>query len=107
MELGAIVCQIEAQESALETEADAICSQAIFDTQMICSQSVLEAKTKCLVAVREAKTTRDHLIHQAEATHSKAICKATTLRVSQSITFHKEHDKYIWDLEEHTFEDES
>ena len=74
---------------------------------MICSQSVLEAKTKCLAAVREAKTTRDHSIHQAEAACSKAICKATALKVSQSITFHKEYNRFIWDLEEHTIKDES
>ena len=106
-ELGALVCQIEAQESASVIEAEAICSQAIFDTQMICSQSVLEAKTNCLVAVREAKTTRDHSIHQAEAACSKAICKAAALKVSQSIALHKEHNRLIWDLEEHAIEDES
>ena len=64
-ELGALVHQIEAQESASVREAEAICSQAIFDAWMICSQSFLEAKTNCLAAVREAKTTRDHSIHQA------------------------------------------
>ena len=106
-ELGVLVHQIEAQESALVNEAEAIRSQAIFDAQMICSQSVLEAKTNCLVAVREAKTTRDHSIHQAEAVCSKAICEAAALKVSQSITFHKEHDRFIWDLEEHAIEDES
>ena len=106
-ELGLLVHQIEAQESALVNEAEAICSQAIFDTQMICSQSVLEAKTNFLVAVREAKTTRDHSIHQAKAACSKAICEAAALKVSQSITFHKEHDRFIQDLEEHAVEDES
>ena len=66
-ELGALVCQIEAQESASVIKAEAIHSQVIFDAWMICSQLVLEAKTNCLAAVREAKTTRDHSIHQAEA----------------------------------------
>ena len=72
-EIGALVCQIEAQESASVIEAEAIHSQVIFDARMICSQSVQEAKTNCLVAVREAKTTSDHSIHQAEAACSKAI----------------------------------
>ena len=106
-QLGVLVHQIEAQESASVIEAEALCSQGIFDVQMICSQSVLEAKTNCLVAVREAKTTRDHSIHQAEAACSKAICKAAALKVSQSITLHKEHDRFIWDLEEHTIKDKS
>ena len=92
-ELGALVCQIEAQESALVTKAEAICSQVNSDAQMICSKSVLKAKTNCLVAVREAKMTRDHSIHQAEAAHSKAIHEVAALKVSQSITFHKEHDR--------------
>ena len=102
-----LVCQIEAQESASVIKAEAICSQVIFDAWMICSQSVLEAKTNCLVAVRKAKTTRDHSIHQAEAVCFKAIHEAAALKVSQSITFQKEHDRFIQDLEEHTIEDES
>ena len=106
-ELGVLVCQIEAQESSSVIKAEAICFQAIFDTQMIWSQSVLEAKTKCLAAVREAKTTRDHSIHQAEAACSKAICKAAALKVSQSTAFHKEHDRFMWDLEEPAIKDES
>ena len=106
-ELGVLVCQIEAQESASVIKAEAIHSQVIFDAWMICSQLVLEAKTNCLAAVREAKTTRDHSIHQAEAACSKAICKAAALKVSQSIAFHKEHDRFTWDLEEHTIKDES
>ena len=95
-ELGVLVHQIEAQESALVNEAEAIRSQVIFEAQMICSQSVLEAKT-----------TRGHSIHQAEAACSEAICEAAALKVSQSIAFHKEHDRFIWALEEHTIEDES
>ena len=106
-ELGVLMHQVEAQESASVTKAEAIHCQVIFDAQMICSQSVLEAKTNCLVAVREAKKTRDHSIHQAEAACFKAICEAAALKVSQSIDFHKEHDRYIWDLEEHAIEDES
>ena len=99
--------QVEAQESASVTKAEAIHSQAIFDAQMICSQSVLEAKTNCLTTVREAKRTRDHSIHQAEAVCFKAICEAAALKVSQSLTFHKEHNRYKWDSEEHTIEDKS
>ena len=106
-ELGVLVHQIEAQESALVIEAEAIHSQAILDAQIICSQLVLEAKTNCLAAVREPKTTRDHSIYQAEAACSKAIHEAAALKVSQSITLHKEHDRFIQDLEEHTIEDES
>ena len=106
-ELGVLMYQIEAQEPASVNEAEAIHSQVIFDAQMICSQSVLKAKSNCLAAVREAKTTRDHSIHQAEAACSKAICKAAALKVSQSITFHKEQHRFIQDLEEHTVKDES
>ena len=106
-ELGPLMHQSKSQESTSVTEARVICSQVIFDAQMICSQSILEAKTNCLVAVREAKTNRDHLIHKAEAACSKAICEAAVLRISQSIVFHKEHCKYMQDLEEHTFKDES
>ena len=57
-ELGVLVNQIEAQESASVNEAEAIHSQVMFDAWIICSQLVLEAKTNCLAAVRKAKTTR-------------------------------------------------
>ena len=106
-ELGALMHQSESQESTSVTKARAICSQAIFDAQMICSQSVLEAKTNCLAVVKEAKTNRDHLIHKAEAACSKAICEAMALRFSQSIVFHKKHGKYMQDLEEQAFSEES
>ena len=106
-ELGVLVCQIEAQESASVIEAEAIHSQVIFNAWMICSQSVLEAKTNCLAVVREAKTTRDHSIHQAEAACSKAIHEAAAMKVSQSIALHKEHDRFIQDSEEHAIKDES
>ena len=106
-ELGALMCQVESQESGTVTKARAICSQAILDAQMVCSQSVLEAKTNCLVVVREAKTNRDCSIHKAETACSEAICEAAALRISQSIMFHKEHGKHMHDLEEHAFEDES
>ena len=101
------MCQSESQESTSVMEARAICFQVVFDTQMICSQSVLEAKTNCLAAVKEAKTIRSSSIQKAKVACSKAICDAAALRMSQCIIFHREHSKYMQNLEEQAFGEES
>ena len=53
--------------------------------------------------VKEAKTTRGHLVQEAEATCSKAIYEAEAQKISQAAMLHKEHGKYIWDLEEQCY----
>ena len=73
----------------------------------IYSQSVLEAKTKFRVAVMEAKTTRCHSIQTAEVACSKAISEAEAQKTSQAMMFQDEHSKYIWNLEEQAFGEES
>ena len=57
--------------------------------------------------VKEAKTTRGHLVQEAEATCSKAICEAKAQKISQAAMLHKEHGKYIQDLEEQAIIEES
>ena len=88
-------------------EAKVICSQATLDYQTACSQSILEAKTDFLAAVKKAKTTRGHLVQEAKASCSTAICEAKAWKVSQAVTFHKEHGKYMQDLEEQAIDEES
>ena len=55
----------------------------------------------------KAKTTRGHLVQEAEAACSKAICEAEAWKVSQAAIFHKEHGKYMQDLEEQAIREES
>ena len=88
-------------------EARVICSQTTLDIQTACSQSLLEARTSYLAAVKEAKTTRDCLVKEAEATCSKAICEAKAQKISQAAMLHKEHGKYMQDLEEQAIIGES
>ena len=57
--------------------------------------------------VKEAKTTRSHLLQEAKATCSKAICEAKAQKISQAAMLHKEHGKYMWDLEEQAMGEES
>ena len=106
-ELGMMLCQNESQEAASVAEAKVICSEATLDAQTACSWLILEAKTNFLVMVKKANTTRGHLVQEAEADCSKAICKARAQKVSQAVMFHKEHRKYIQDLEEQAFREES
>ena len=72
-----------------------------------CSWSILEAKTGYLVVVKEAKTTRGHLLQETEATCSKAICEAKVQKITQAAMLHKEHGKYMQDLEEQAMGEES
>ena len=106
-ELGIILCQNKSQVAASITEVKVICSQVTLDTWTACSQSIFEAKTNFLVAVKKAKTTRGHLVQEVEAACSKAICEAEARKVSQAVIFHKEHGKYMRDLEEQAFGEES
>ena len=76
-------------------------------TKAIYSQSVLEAKTTFHMAVMEAKTTRFHSIQAAEVPCSKAISEAKAQKTSQAMMFQEEHGKYMWNLEEQAFGEES
>ena len=68
---------------------------------------ILEAKTDFLAAVKKAKTTRGHLVQEAKAACSKAICEAEAQKLSQAAIFHKEHGKYMQDLEEQAMVEDS
>ena len=106
-DLGIILCQNESQAAASIKEAKVICSQVTLDAQTACSQLILEAKTDFLVAVKKARTTRCCLVQEAKVACSKAICEVKAQKVSQTALFHKEHGKYMQDLEEHAIGEES
>ena len=93
--------------ATLIKEARVICSQTTLDIWTACSWSFLEAKTSYLAAVKEARTTRGHLVQEAEATCSKAICEAEAQKISQAAMLHKEHGKYMQDLEQQAIVEES
>ena len=95
LELGVILHQNESQVAATIKESKVICSQVTLDAQTACSQLIFEAKTDFLVALKKAKTNRGHLVQEAEAACSKVICEAEAQKVSQAVTFHQEHGKYM------------
>ena len=105
-DLGVMLCQTESQATTTVQEARAICSQMALGIWTACSKLILEAKTGYLVAVKEAKTARSHLLQEAEATCSKVICEAEVQKMSQVAMLHKEHCKYMQDLEEQAVEEE-
>ena len=98
--LGIILHQNESQAAMSIKEAKVICSQATLDAWTACSWLILKAKTDFLAVVKKAKTTRGHLVQEAKAACSKAICEVEAWKVSQAAIFHKEHGKYMQDLEE-------
>ena len=99
--------QNESQVATTVKEARILHSQMALNIWTACSQSILEARTGYLVAIKEAKTTRSHLLQEAEATCSKVICEAKAWKISRAAMLHKEHGKYMQDLEEHAVGEES
>ena len=97
--LGVILCQNESQVATSLKEAKVICSQVTLVAQTACSWLILKAKSDFLVAVKKAKTTRSHLVQEAKAAYSQAICEVEAQKPSQAATFHKEHAKYMQELE--------
>ena len=95
-ELRMMLHQKESQQATSVAAAKAIFSQA-----------VLEAKTTFWMMVMEAKTTRCHSIQAAKAFCSKTIREAEAQRTSQNVMFQEEHSKYLWNLEEQAFGEES
>ena len=95
-ELVVLLHQNESQEATSIATAKAVYSQA-----------VLEAKTNFQVTVMEAKTTRCHSIQAAKVACSKAISDAEAWKTSQAMMFQEEHSKYLWNLEEQAFGEES
>ena len=107
LELGMMLHQNESQVAVTAKEARVICSQMTLDIQTACSWSILEAQTSYLTVLKEVKTTRGCLLQEAEATCSKAICEAKAQKISQAAMLHKEHGKYMQDLEEQAVGEES
>ena len=106
-DLGVMLCQNESQAAATVKEARVLHSQMALDIQTACSQSILEARTGYLVAVKEAKTTRSCLLQEANATCSKTICETQAQKISLAAMLHKEHGKYMRDLEKQAVGEES
>ena len=95
-EPGVLLHQNESQEATSIAAAKAIYFQL-----------VVEAKTNFQAALMEAKTNRGHSIQAAEVACSKAISKPRAQKTSQAVMFHEEHGKYMQDLEEQAFREES
>ena len=76
------------------------------DIWTACSQLILEARTSYLAAVKEAKTTRGHLLQEAKATYFKATCEAEAQKITQAAVLHKQHGRFMQDLEEQAMGEE-
>ena len=88
-------------------EAKVICSLVTLDAQTACSWLILKAKTDFLVVVKKAKTNRGCLVQDAKAACSKAICEVKAQKFSQTAIFHREHGKYMQDIEEQAIAEEN
>ena len=106
-ELGMILHQNESQAATSIKEARVICSQVTLDAWTACSQLILKAKTNFLTVIKKSKTIRGYLVQEAKAACSKTICKVKAQKVTQAAMFHKEHGKYMQDLEEQSIGEES
>ena len=99
--------QNEVNEATSVAKAKIVHSWEVLDAKVGCSRSVLEAKCNYRVAAKEAKMIRGNLLQKSEVAYSKAISKATALRLSQSAALHREHMRLMQELEEQALGEES
>ena len=106
-ELGLLLCQNEVDEAVSIKKAKVIHSWEVPDAKVGCTRSVLKAKCNYQAAVQEVKTIRGNLLQKSEIAYSKAIGEATALRSSQSVALHREHMRFIQELEEQALREKS
>ena len=102
-----VQCQSEVKEAMSIEKAKVVHSREVLDAKVDCTRSVLEAKCNYRVAIQEAKTIRGNWLQKSEIAYSKAIGKAACLRSSQSVVLHREHIRFMQELEEQALREES
>ena len=106
-ELGLLLHQSEVNEATSIKKAKVIHSWQVLDAKVSCARSVLEAKCNYRAAIQEAKMIRGNLLKKSEIAYSKAIGKATALRLSHLVALHREHIRLMQELEEQALREES
>ena len=103
----ALLHQQEAEAAAANERAKIVHSRKDLQARVKCAKVVMRAKYDYRVAVQEARAVRCNELEEAEATYSEALCENAATKSLHCATLHREHVKYMSELEEWALEAEN
>ena len=103
----ALLHQQEAEAAATNERANIVHSRKDLQTRVKCTKAVMRAKYNYRVAVQEARAVRCSKLKEAEAAYSEALCNNVAAKSLHCATLHREHAKYMSELEEQALEVEN
>ena len=106
-DLGASLHQWEAEAATTNERAKIVHSRKGLQARVKCTKVVMRPKYDYRVAVQEARAVRCSELEEAEAAHSQALCDNVAVKSLHCTTLHREHAKYMSELEEWALEVEN
>ena len=103
----ALLHQQEGGAAAANERAKIVHSRKDLQARVKCAKVVMRAKYDYRVAVQEARVVRCSKLKEAEAAYSEALHKNAATKSLHCATLHKEHVKYMSELEEWALEVEN
>ena len=99
--------QREAEAAAANERAKIVHSRKDLQARVKCAKAVMRAKYNYRVAVQEARAVRCSKLKEAVATYSEALRETVATKSLHCTTLHREHAKYMSELEEQALEVEN
>ena len=99
--------QWEAETAAANERVKIACSRKGLQARVKCTKVVMRAKYDYRVAVQEARSTQCNELEEAENTYSEALCENAATQSLHCATLHREHVKYMSELEGRALEAEN
>ena len=99
--------QREAEGAATNERAKIVHSRKDLQARVKCTKAIINAKYDYRVAVQEASVVRCSELKEVEATYLEALCENVAAKSFHCTTLHREHAKYMSDLETQALEAEN
>ena len=96
--------QWEAEAAAANERAKIAHSKKDLQARVRCAKAVMRAKFDYRVVVQDPRATQCNTLEGAETTYSEALCENTAAQSLHCTTLHREHAKYMSELEEWALE---
>ena len=103
----ALLHQWEAEAAAANERAKIVHLRKDLQARVKCVKAVMRAKYNYRVAVQEARAIRCNKLEEVEDACSEALCKNAATQSLHCATLHREHVKYMSELEEQALEAEN
>ena len=99
--------QRESEASATNERAKIVYSRKDLQARVKCTKTVMRAKYDYRVAIQEARVIRCSELEEVESAYSEALSENAALKSLQCTALHREHAKYMHELEERALEAEN